>query len=125
MFICRVADDTAAVIPAWMFDPSRCAGMALGAPSTSLTALEQMRVILRELGFDGPATATPARPQEGADEAEAMVAKTPSPEDAVVPAPAGATRDGARPRGTGRRRRRARPAAAGSRGRTARSGGRP
>ena len=53
MFVCRVAGDSTAMIPAWMFDPSRCAGMALGRPQASVAALEQMSIILGELGLDG------------------------------------------------------------------------
>jgi hypothetical protein len=36
-------------------------------------ALEEMRGLLRELGFDGPATATHVRSQEAADEVETIV----------------------------------------------------
>ena len=61
MFVCRVAGDSTAMIPAWMFDPSRCAGMAPGMPQASVAALEQISIILGELGFDGPAAAILAR----------------------------------------------------------------
>jgi hypothetical protein len=44
-----------------------------GAPRVSAEALEQFSVLLRELGFDTPATAAPARSQEVADEAEPML----------------------------------------------------
>lgn len=90
VFVCRVANDTAAVIPAWMFDPGRCAGMAIGMPRASVAALEQMRIILGKLGCDGPATATDAWSQEAADEADTSVAPDPSPDDAVVTAAASA-----------------------------------
>jgi hypothetical protein len=121
VLICRVADDTAAVIPAWMFDPGRCAGMAIGMSRASVAALEQIRIILGKLGCDGPATATDAWSQEAADEADTRVAPDPSPDDAVVTAAASAVHHGARSGGT-RRRRRARPPAAG--GGAARAGGR-
>jgi len=73
-----------------MFDPSRCAGMVLGAPRASLVALEEMRGLLCELGFDGPATATHERSQEAADEAETIVPTEPSLDNELsllVPAP--------------------------------------
>ena len=124
MFIGRVAGDTAAVIPAWMFDAVRCAGMVLGAPRASLVALDEMGGLLCELGFDGPATATHARSQETTDEAETIVPTKPSPDDAAVAAPADVTRRGARPGGARRGYRRARSAAAGGRAARARSGGR-
>lgn len=60
--VCRVDDDTSEVIPAWMFDPSACGAMQLGARQASLEALEHVRVILHELGFDRAAAATHARP---------------------------------------------------------------
>src|SRR5262245_16369822 len=104
------------MIPAWMFDPSRCAGMALGTPQASVAALEEMSIILGELGFDGPVAAILARSQEDADETEAMVPPNPSPDRAAVAAPVGgALRGGAGSGGARRRHRSARPAAAGGR----------
>ena len=94
--VCRVDGDTSQVIPAWMFDPAFCARMRLGARHASVDALEQARVILRELGFDRAAAATHERPQEATDEAKTIVA-TPTAGDNPAGAssrrdPGGATR---------------------------------
>ena len=50
--------DTVCGIPAGMFDPSTCACMVLGPPRVSVQALQDLRDLLRELGCDGPGTAT-------------------------------------------------------------------
>src|SRR6266540_2414703 len=124
VFICRVAGDSAAVIPARMFDPSCCARMVLGAPHTSVAALEEMCALLRELGFDSPATATHVRSQEGAHESETIVATEPSSDDATAAAPADGARGDARPAGARRRHRRTRQAVAGGRAASPHAGGR-
>ena len=71
VFICVLPDGSGQVVPTWMFDGARCVGMRVGAPRASASALEQLRVLLRELGFDSESAADVGRPQEVQDEAEA------------------------------------------------------
>ena len=61
MFVCRAPNGTASAIPAWMFDPTTCERMVLGAPRASLHALDELRALLHELGFDRPEAATRER----------------------------------------------------------------
>jgi hypothetical protein len=85
--MCRMPDGTVQVIPAWMLDPSECARMELGGPRVSAQALEDVRAILRELGFDRLGAADPEQPQKKAfDEAETVSAQAPD-DTAVAPAP--------------------------------------
>jgi hypothetical protein len=44
--VCRMADGTCAVVPAWMLDAGACAGMKLGEAHVSVSALLELRSLL-------------------------------------------------------------------------------
>jgi len=114
VFVCVMPDRTGEVIPAWMFDPAACARMALGLPRVAVEALEQVRAILREVGFDGGAVARDERPQERSDANAAAPAIVDSSADpSTAPSARHARADQARRKEPGERRCRARKVAAG------------
>jgi len=68
VYVCMRPNDSTVVIPAWMCESAACANMKLGKPRASVAALEDVRVILTELGFHRCSTATETRPEESANE---------------------------------------------------------
>jgi len=50
--ICRMPDDSCAVVPEWMLNAAICAPMRVGHPRVSAAALAELRTFLNKLGFD-------------------------------------------------------------------------
>jgi hypothetical protein len=50
--ICRMPDDSCAVVPEWMLNAAICAPMRVGHPHVSAAALTELRTFLNKLGFD-------------------------------------------------------------------------
>ena len=66
VYVCLELNESSVAVPRWMFDSAACAGMKVGSPQVSVAALEEVRVILAELGFDGSAAAINPRLKESA-----------------------------------------------------------
>jgi hypothetical protein len=86
-FICRVAGDSAAVITGVDVRSFVLRPHAARGASHIRDSREEMRALLRKLGFDSRATTPNVRSQEGTDEAETIVATEPSPDNAAAAAP--------------------------------------
>jgi hypothetical protein len=57
VYVCLLPNDSGVVIPTWMFSAAACDAMKIGAPRASLGALNEVRAILSEIGFDRVGTA--------------------------------------------------------------------
>jgi hypothetical protein len=64
----EVAPGVVIVVAAWMLDPAACAGMALGTPRVSISALGELHQLLIEHGIRRSSSDDPTIVQEGQDE---------------------------------------------------------
>jgi hypothetical protein len=59
--VCLLEDQSGHVIPEWMFEPTGCAAITVGAPRVSIPAIADLRLLLADLGFDRHAVRPPCR----------------------------------------------------------------
>lgn len=85
VFVCITPDGTGQVIPAWMFDAGVCRQIRVDAPRVCVDALEHLRAILAELGFDCTLAATQERSKEEVDAGTVNVEGNGKGADVAVP----------------------------------------
>jgi len=81
--VCRVADGTCAVVPAWMLDAGACAGMRLGEAHVSISTLIELASLLAAIAGKRPSTppteAQEEHHEEVADATPAVIEPRPIP----------------------------------------------
>jgi len=82
-----VAPGVVIVVAAWMFDPAACAGMGLGGPRVTLSALVELHQLLVEHGFRRSSPDDPMTIREERDENPAVIGAVIDPDNRHGTAP--------------------------------------
>ena len=99
VFVCLVADGTAIVIPAWMFDQAFCSRLKLGPPRVSTDALRELKGVLDEFREQTGVASAGTLASEVPDD-EALRSETPTQSRTNAAATCSSSQDRGRTKGT-------------------------